>query len=456
MKKGFFVFGFLLLISPVFAVYNRLGIPDSSEIRKDLEESWLTAPLDFVRSNLAEIRYNDNGMPFQVKLEENESIYYISVSPESDMDIDVHTNDEVVVENQKIYPIDGIGSWVLIKDKKTDSPLRIRYYFLKDSDVYIQFSPGNNDVALVDLIIFGNYAARRVTTGVPFEKFYTASFEDVIKFTENKIPWNYVLYDTDMYHSIKQMCAVIREKLPDMTIVKDAMYNGNNELVHITTGEKFDDDDLKNIAETSGLILSSAGFVKWICDGLIEPLTGGMLKREPLMQETISVKDTGRQGVLSQNYDLFFGLNWIRNIASAVISVYSGSTYLFNQSGVDVTINPFASSITKKGVANIVTFIENTGYNVHVLRSLMYVLAATEPGTFYLGAIRETDRTVSPEIKVYNKCVSFFPYFQDDGGFACSVFMDGKEMSLDEFYNSFKDDFVFLTRVKSSEQFFPY
>ena len=210
---------------------------------------------------------------------------------------------------------------------------------------------------------------------------------------------------------------------------------------------------LKNLKKK--LSLSSAGFVKWIADGLVEPIAGGRLKREPLLRETVQVKENGHQGVLSQKYNLFFSLDWIRNLASAVMSVYSGKTYLFNQSGVDVTINPFASTITDFNVANIVTFIENTGYSVSVLRSMMYVLAATEPGTLYFGAIRGTDRTVSPEIKAFNECVAFFPYFQDDGGFYCEVFMNGREMTLEDFCLYYQDDFVYLTRVKSSEQFFP-
>ena len=159
--------------------------------------------------------------------------------------------------------------------------------------------------------------------------------------------------------------------------------------------------------------------------------------------------------MLSQKYDLFFSLNWVRNLASAVISVYAGKNYMFNESGVDVTLNPFASSITDKGVANTVTYVENSGYTVPVLHSLMYVLAATEPGTFFLGAIRGADRTVSPEVMAFNDCVAFFPYFQEDGGFACSVFMNGREFALEDFCLFYADDFVYLTRVKSSERFFP-
>ena len=163
----------------------------------------------------------------------------------------------------------------------------------------------------------------------------------------------------------------------------------------------------------------------------------------------------GYQGILSQKYSLFFALDWIRNLASAVISVYSGQTYLFDNSGVDVNINPFASAITDSGVENIVTFIENSGYRIEVLKSLLYVLAATEPGTFYFGAIRGTDRTVKPEVMAFNECVAFFPYFLNDGAFDCAVFMNGRQMTLENFCMYYPETFVYLTRVKSSENFFP-
>lgn len=455
MKKTFAFFCILTVLFPLFAAYNRLEIPDSAEIRSELQEKWFTAPLSSVRQNLPEIRANKNGEKFQIRMEEDESTFNIFVAPHVVINVKVFSDMGFYEEKQNVYPGDAIGSWVLIRDKKTGKPLRIRYYFVKNSEVFIQFTP-NGKNALVDLMIYGNYAARGVPTGMPFEKFYEASIEDVLVITEKKIPWNYVIVDTSVYHSVKQMCAVIRENLPRISFVPDAMYNEENELVHISNGKSFDTVESSFAsASANPLYLSSAGFLKWIADGLIEPIAGGMLKREPLIMETVEVKDIGHQGVLSQRYDLFFSLNWIRNLASAVISVYSGKTYLFNQSGVDVTVNPFASTFTPKGVANTVTFVENTGYNVAMIRSLLYVLAATESGTFYLGAIRGIDRTVMPEVKAFNDCVAFFPYFLDDGAFECNVFMNGREMSLEDFCLQNEQNFVYLTRIKTSERFFP-
>ena len=453
MKKLICLITALFALLPLFAAYNRLGIPDSSEIRAGLEEVWFTAPLSQVRMNTPEIRANNNGEKFQIRLEENETTFNIFVSPRALIKVNVFSDKGMYTEEQELYPGDAAGSWVLIRDKRNGKPLRIRYYFLKNSEVFIQFTP-QGKIALADLVIFGHYAARGVPTGMPFEKFYSASFEDVMNITETKLPWNYVLADPQQYNGIKQMIAVIREKLPSITIAPDAMYDESGDLVHISNGKKFEKAERADLPENN-IILSSAGFVKWIADGLVEPMSGGLLKRDPLIKETVEVKDNGRQGVLSQKYDLFFSLNWVRNLASAVVSVYSGKNYMFNQSGVDVTVNPFASSITDKGVANTVTFVENSGHTVAVLPSLLYVLASTEPGTLYFGAIRGTDRTVSPEIMAFNECVAFFPYFTEDGAFACTVFMNGREMTLENFCYYYADDFVYLTRVKSSERFFP-
>ena len=259
MKKTFAFFCILTVLFPLFAAYNRLEIPDSAEIRSELQEKWFTAPLSSVRQNLPEIRANKNGEKFQIRMEEDESTFNIFVAPHAVINVKVFSDMGFYEEKQNVYPGDAIGSWVLIRDKKTGKPLRIRYYFVKNSEVFIQFTP-NGKNALVDLMIYGNYAARGVPTGMPFEKFYEASIEDVLVITEKKIPWNYVIVDTSVYHSVKQMCAVIRENLPRISFVPDAMYNEENELVRISNGKSFDSVESSFAsASANPLYLSSAG-----------------------------------------------------------------------------------------------------------------------------------------------------------------------------------------------------
>ena len=171
MKKLFCLVTALFVMLPVFAAYNRLGIPDSSEIRARLEELWFTAPLSEVRMNPPEIRANNNGEKFQIRLEENETTFNVFVSPRALIKVNVFSDKGMYTEEQELYPGDAAGSWVLIRDKRNGKPLRIRYYFLKNSEVFIQFTP-QGKIALADLVIFGYYAARGVPTGMPFEKFY--------------------------------------------------------------------------------------------------------------------------------------------------------------------------------------------------------------------------------------------------------------------------------------------
>ena len=440
----------LLFAVPAFAAYNSWGIPDSSEIRKGLSERWFEASLDAVRMNLPEIYDNNAGEKFQVRLEESDSTYMIYVAPCAVINVKVYSSKGVSQQQQEIYPGDAPGSWVLIRDKKTDKPVRIRWYFSTDSDIYIQFTPYGK-TALADMVIYGNYASKGASTGIPFSMLYGLSFEDVLTMTSVSLPWKYVTVDGDRYDSVLQMAGVIQKNLGRIMYVPDAMYNEEGELVQITSGRPFEKGDI----DSTKLYLSSAGFLKWISDGLVEPVAGSKLKRAPLLVETVSVKENGYQGVLSQKYNLFFSLDWIRNLAAAIMSVNTGRVYKYNESVADVTINPFAASITKAGTLNTVTFIEDTGYDISVLKSLLYVLAATEPGNIYYGAVRETDKTVTPEIKVFNDCVVFLPYFSSNKSFGCFVYMNGRQISLDDFCMLYADSSVYLTRVRSSNNFFP-
>jgi hypothetical protein len=434
----------------VYAEYRRCEIPDSSEIRRDLIESWFEAPLSNVRMNRQELRQNRAGDQFQIRLEESETTFTVFVSPRAELPVDVYSDKGKSTEIQSIYPGDAPGSWVLVRDKRSGSPLRVRYYFAKDSDVYVQFVPSKNN-AYADFIIFGGYAVRQVPTGLPFERFYTASFTDLMSWTKNTLPWGYAYPHTNMYHSTLQMINVIRGKLPDLVYAEDAMYDENDEPVYISTGKQREipEEDADKIS------LSSAGFLKWIVDGLVNPVAGSSLKREPLLIRTVDYDPLGYQGIMAEKYNTSFALDWTRNIAAAVLSVNTGRKYLYAQSGVDMTEDPFCAELTAGGVMNTVEYIKDCGYPAVVLKSLMYVFASEYPGECYLAAVLETDRRTSPEVKVFNQCAILFPYFDTGGKFNCVVFRNGEESTIDDFYRSNSSNFIHLTRMKTSDKFFP-
>ncbi len=449
MKKLIFGVLFTLFVMPVFALYNKYGVPDSSEIRRDLVETWFEAPLSVVRMNRPEIRTNSVGQKFQIRLEETEDSFNIFVAPYARIEVDVYNDKGKSTETQDIYPGDAPGSWLLVRDKKTGKPVRIRYYFAGDSEVYVQFTPVGK-TAYSDFVIFNCYASKGVPTGLPYSRFYSASFDQVVRWTESMLPWKYTRIHTDSYHATLQMINMIKERNQNIVMTEDAMYDENGEPVYISSGKPRKID----LQDEGRITVSGQGYIKWIADGIIEPLVGGRLKREPLLESTVQFKETGFQGILSEKYAISFGLDWIRNIASAVVSVRSGRKYMFDNSGVDVTIEPFCAEFTEKGIRNSNGYIENTGYSVQTLKALLYVLASSNPDTFYFAAIRETDRR-SPEVKVFNECCAIFPYFDNKGRFHTTIYKDGAEIGIDEFYSRYCLDFVSLVKVQTTEEFYP-
>ena len=165
----------------------------------------------------------------------------------------------------------------------------------------------------------------------------------------------------------------------------------------------------------------------------------------------------GTAGIKSQTENLFHSLDWTRNLAAAKLSIQARKNYLYEQSGVDVNIEPFSAELGERGIASVAGYVKNSGYEVKYMKPLLYVLAVTEPTYFYLAAVRRTvvPSDGSPEFKVFDSSAVIFPYFDKDGQFGCTVFENGTELTLAQFCKKYPNSFIHLTRVLSSDRFNP-
>lgn len=443
MKKILFYIFFCVSI-PLFALYKGYDVPDSADIRETLVERWFEAPLSVLRKNEKEVHKNSIGVRFQVSLEEEEDVYYIFVTPENEIRMDVYTNDVKSFKKEAIYIPFSKGSFVLMKNKTTDEPIFIRYYFTDDSNIYVEIH-GERKNAYANFVIQGFYASCGAALGFPFEKLYSMSFQDFVKLSSNILPWQFADVETGDYSNIQLMIKEIDKRLPFIRNVDNSMYDEKGECIFVTSGKA------RKTENDGKLELSDEGFLKWISDGILSPLTGARLKRDPLLRKTVRYKGTGLKGVVSQKYDISFSLDWIRNLSAAISSVLTSHDHLYEDSGVDVEAEPFVAM--KSGHVET-SFVKDTGYKVPILKALLYVLAISEPNTFYFGAIRESDKK-APEISAFNKSVVFFPYFDEKKKFKCVVYRGGRKMSINDFCAVYFDDFVFLTRNRASEYFHP-
>lgn len=451
----FFIFsGFLS-----FADYNSFDIPDSAEIRRSIVDSWLTPDLETLRGYKEQFKDNKIGTTFQIRLEEEDDEFCVVVAPRSEIDINMVNGDSVKKVRAAVYPKGAAGSWILFRNKKKGAPVKIHYYFNQDSDVYLQFrAEGNKTFA--DLIVCDSYAAKSVLVGVPFNRLYTSSFQDVKNWTKKSLPWDKVTVVKNQYANTMIMAGSIRKNLDSIVFVDDACYDEHGKLKSIFTGKDFtvrnDEGEIVSASELKNKhFLSGAGFLKWIVDGIVEPYRGYGTSIQQLTVPTLEYSSTGKNGVMSQDWNLTFSLDWCRNLASEAYAVRSSRQADFKTAGLDVKHNYFASELVNGQLENSAGYIKNTGYSVKCIKSMLYVLAATEPEWFYLGAIRQGS-SIKPEELVFNNCAVFFPYFDNNGKFGCLIFEQGEEISLEKFIEKYSDAYVHFERVKATEAFFPY
>lgn len=454
MKRFFIFVSALFCCSGIFAEFNKFGVPDTTEIRSTIIDSWLKANIDVVRRNESLIMKNPIGEEFQVRLEETDDTFAIIVAPFRMVEMTVYTENGIEEREMPMYPGDAKGGWALVRSSKTGKPLFIRMFFTADSDVYVQFTPEKNRT-LADFVISGLYAARSVPVGINFESLYENSLQSIYNLTKNTLPWQYATSTFSDYRESLKIISVIRKNLDRIVKTEDAAYDENFKPVKISDGKprKIEDSEKKE----NLISLSDAGFAKWIVDGLVEPITGGGIYMKPLTQPTVTFKQQGLIGITNEKYSTEFTLDWVRNLASAWFSAQKGKTYHYNETGLDVTLEPFAGVSTDSGIAQVFGYTKDTGYLIKNIRALLYVLAQRESNYFYIGAIRrEAPVSVKKGVPnfVFDRTAIFFPYFTEDGRFDCIVFENGEEIPFKTFVEQNKKNFVHFSRFMTSEKFF--
>ncbi len=462
---------FLCATLPAFASFSSYGIPDSAEIRDELRSTWFEAPLSLVRTKEAELYDDGAGHSFQVRLENEGAFSKIIVAPQTRIKVDYIKGGEKNRVETPVYREGTAGSWVLYRDAKSGKASKIRIYFNADPGVYLELRNGENK-SFADMVLYNCYMVRSVPLGVRFKKLYSMNFDAIQALTKKSLPWDSVNVVPGQYHPVLQMIAVIRSFLPRIVYTHDAAYNEEGNLYSVQLNEPFDlsDEALRKdpsleaarraVDSGNGLVLSAAGFVKWVADGIIEPSTGSYTDLGKMVAPTVNYSSLGKKGVISQSWNLSLTLDCCRNLAVDALNARSTKrSYKYkmgasDETGVDVMIEPFVSDIVEDGELRSVGYIRDTGYSIRELKSLLYVLAVKESQYIYFGAIKTLSKETGTD-SVFNNCAVFMPYFDDNGSFDCIVFEQGKEYTLDAFIEMHDSSYVHLERVKSTDFFQP-
>ena len=433
-------------------------IPDSAEIRESITASWFSAPLEKVVKRPSEMHTDSKGNTFTVSgnyAENREDGFVISIIP--------NITDYSLPEHNLVPQ----GTWMLYRKLDTGAPLLIKIYPRENPALSISLRPASQKAysgkSFIDICLFNAYVRKDIAIGVPFETLYHISLSRLKELTEAIIPWD--LFNPPRYNSpVKAMSRIVENLHYRLVPMKDACFDHNGNPVHISNSQPQTELEISiamNIdqtrAEVSGGV-DSAGFAKWIIDGMVRPVAGQGTIIESLKRAT-EVPKTHFTKPYIDTENVFFGLNWIRNLGAAALSLNLNRTVYPDSSGLDVTDCPFAltdaaafasAQSSARQPSSFLGYQQYAGYQVSYLLPLLYYLAVIEPDHFYLACINSVP--VSTELRMYDRIAVLFPYFDGWGEFHVDIYENGEQIPVDEFIEKNKAAYAALVRVRAPEE----
>ena len=179
-----------------------------------------------------------------------------------------------------------------------------------------------------------------------------------------------------------------------------------------------------------------SGFAKWIVDGMHMGLYRTFLPIEPLKTKHLELRGHRWSAPREADRDPYFGLDWTRNLAAAMLSAHAGGSAVHPEAA-DVRHVPF------------VTYVEDVGYPVSSLPLIMYQLARSEPGHIYLASLSR-EFGDEPRLNQHVHVAVLFPYFDQGGAFHVDVMERNVETSLESLDRRYHTDAIHLVRVRAT------
>ena len=418
-------------------------IEDDSYLRASLMDSWLRNNFVNVAGNAQEVYTLRGGTQVHVRME---------TSPRNLEEFAI-----VLARGQSgNFSSWNQGSWSLIR-RRDNNPQgsRIQYFPRTDFNTYIQFRPFNNERSFMDVVVYDAFLIRSLPLPVPFERLLTMPMEEIFNLAGRGFPGHYFEPIPAMYRDSMDLISALRPRLQELVFMDDGAINENGEFIFI--------ESLLSQEGSGGV--NCSGFAKWVVDGILRPFTGERLSIAPLK---LPFGDRGSTytDVWEDLRDPFFGLDWIRNLAStAGITILSPS--FSNLDEIEVRSFPYSQLNTRLSNGGIrisnPEFIENAGFPVESLLPLLYSLAINEPGHIYLAAVNneiglpttQVNPRGIPRMRQYYHVAVIIPFFNERGTFQVAVFESAAETSITAFISRYPGESVNLVRIPIDGRFDP-
>ncbi|MBN1799122.1 MAG: hypothetical protein JW822_11125 [Spirochaetales bacterium] len=420
MDKKNLIFCLLFCLEALFLFGNTLEsqnqnillFPENYEIRQQLKDELLEPLLD-IRSRAQ--YFPLWGTQYRVKYEKlvtNNDVFYSFIN-----------------ETKQGFPRDSRGSFTIKRDRANGMFRWMKIAIRQEPYCYLKITPDERRCVL-DLYLFNILLYRKIVIPMDFLTLVFEPFSKIARLTENVIDWQLVLNrgNADAYYDIQNTVHEIRKLYKTIREVDDGAQNSSGRFVFIESGAV--QGALKGF--------NCSGFAKWIVDGFYVPLTHSWIDIENLKLKHMDLRGNRWNKEYDKYRDLYFGLDWTRNLAVALEQARSGESLSYEDADVRY-IKYFK-------------YREDSGYPVKDLKLLLYILATREPGHFYLASVNNL-YPKNPLFRQHFHVAALFPFFDTSGNFQIVVLDQHAEQSIDSFIDKYSSDFIHLVRIKAFGEF---
>lgn len=424
----------LLLFIASLSVYaqdlDSRHVRDDSQFRNMIKDPWFTDAPAKVAQLGSSLRMLPSGERIELRSE--------------------HIRDELLVilarERGAGFPGWAQGSWVLSRNYSDGRPIRIRYFPRSDPNIYIQFKPYSEDRSLLDFVVYDGYIIRSLQLPYSIEALYTKPVEDVFSFLGPRFPRHYIDPPLGNYKDIRSLVSQIRSELPNLQYRDDGALDKNGVAVFIENSRP----------QGSDWGLNCSGFVKWLVDGLLKPISG-----EALSIAQLKIPDYPRGSGFTEPYeeqrDPFFGLDWNRNLAAQAGRILRSPNFTELEQ-IEVQECPVSAVHERSTEGTIIrpypSYLKDAGFGIEGLYPLLYSLAVDHPSWFYLASIN-AEQGSEPRLRQHYHVAALMPYFTETGIFSVAVFESASETDLRSFIQRYPAHHVHLVRIPAEPVFLP-
>jgi hypothetical protein len=409
--------------------------PESADIRGAYWQSFFSASESELLRRQPSTVVNDYGA-FRLSVTKSEGYLYAIASPEG-------------------APLYAQGSWILKRSSPDGRPIQAKVFLRSDQGTFIRIYP-DGDRSKMDLVVYGGVLNREVPLPVPFERCFVATMSEIRAWTGSLVDWRLFSPEPGLYRDLRSFVEVTRQRLPGLRYGDDGALGADGMPVYIETG----------LPQAAPSGLNCSGFAAWVADGFYWPMTEKLLDPMALAVRHADTRPTTAAERFEERLDPYFGLDWTRNIATALLDAnYPSRKHGLRES--DVTVSPFALVASGAGLGSpepvngasayrsYAAYQEGLGYETVGLKSLLYVLAIRDPGSIYLASLsRKGGGEIAGLSRHYHVAV-LAPYFEESGEFRVAAFESDVETSVEAIMKRTPRDFVHLVRIEARRDYDP-